>query len=358
MMTTVGALLLALGASAYGQQPSPPPTFEDVLKKIASAPANACEDRGPGLGDLESRLFEQADDAVAQNLNEQSSASAALEVMEHLSSEINQSWPAEKRFHFQVLDVPPALLVKMTYRNRATFSFFAIPELDASNQPNRLWHTINADDYRLKPSGGYDSLDLFPLGGGPAKRARFLARFGTAGCGSGKGVAYHAYEWNPQNTGDINRFIKLEGAVSHYDLNAIGTLQTQGSIIALPYCWFSSIDTLDNPTLCALNSYDISRDRVRFVSTAYNLPDLLPVAKAIEYAQARDYPAVLAYCGSADVARRMVTDVPPFLSAGGGLTVKPISASKKRVEIGDERTLQFDVEKRGDRWLVVSFHMD
>jgi hypothetical protein len=331
MTTTVVALLLAFGASAYGQQPSPPPSFEDLLKKLAQAPANACDNWDADFSEFEFQLFARVDDAVVQKLNEKSSASAALEEMERLSSEINQGWPAERRFHFQVIDVPPGLLVKMTYRNRATFSFFAIPALDASNQPNSLWYVVEEDDNRLEAPIGYDEIELFPLARGPGKRARFLTKFRSAGCGSGVRVAYHAYEWNPQNTGDIDRFIKLEGAGGHDDqMGGVGELRTQGSLIALPYCWFSPIDTWNDPTLCALNSYDISGDRVRFVNSVYNLPDLLPVAKAIEYAQARDYPAVLAYCGSSDVARRMVRDVPDFVFAVDGLTVKPLARRRRR----------------------------
>ena len=72
----------------------------------------------------------------------------------------------------------------------------------------------------------------------------------------------------------------------------IGKLQTDGPLIIPPYCWFSSIDTWDNPSLCAVDTYDLSRDSVRFRSRTYNRPDLVPIAKAIEYAQQRGYRAV------------------------------------------------------------------
>lgn len=38
----------------------------------------------------------------------------------------------------------------------------------------------------------------------------------------------------------------------------MGDLKTNGSAIMLPYCWSSPIDTWDNPSLCAADSYDIS----------------------------------------------------------------------------------------------------
>ncbi len=289
-----------------------------------------------------------------------------LEKLEHLSAEINKKWSDERQFHFQILDISPAVLVKMTYRNRATFSFFA-------STPTHTWRVAGAShNHRTMPTGGYESLDLFPLAPGPSHNPRFLARFNDAGCGSGVSVAYYAYAWNPQATvGDLDEIIKLEGAASQleaigesvyspvdrdHSFMPVGELKTEGPQVTLPYCWFSAIDTYRNPSLCAANAYDISGDRVRFVSTVYNRPDLLPIAKAIEYAQTRDYPAVLAYCATPAVARKLIRDIPPFVFSTPRLDIKRISPSKKTVELGDTG-LQFDVEKRGDRWLVVSFRV-
>jgi hypothetical protein len=77
----------------------------------------------------------------------------------------------------------------------------------------------------------------------------------------------------------------------------------------------------------------------------------------IKYAHVRDYPAVLAYCGSADVAAKIVRDVPPLIVAASGLKITPIGVNKERIEIGDESTFRFDVEKRASRWLVVAFRV-
>ncbi len=363
------ALLFTLGARA--QQP-PEPSFEDLLKALAPAPGDACDfpdkDReGTPFSDLEYQLFQQADKAVAQGLAEKTSAASTLEKLERLSAEINKKWSDERQFHFQVIDLPPAVLVKMTYRNRATISFFAKTSTDS-------WRTIGAShDHRAMPTGGYESLDLFALARGPAHRPRFLARFSDAACGSGVAVGYYAYEWNPQSTtGSLDEFIKLEGAASQLDAIGesvytprdqehsflpVGELKTEGSLITLPYCWFSAIDSWNNPSLCAVNSYDTSGDRVRFVNSVYNRPDLLPIAKAIEHAQAHDYPAVLAYCGSPAVARELIRDIPPFVFSTPRLDIKRIGPLKKTVELGDQ-ALQFDIEKRGDRWLVVAFRID
>ncbi len=363
------ALLFTVGAQA--QQP-PEPTIEELLKALAPAPGDACDfpdkDReGTPFSDLEYQLFQQADKAIAQGLNEKSSAASTLEKLERLSAEINKKWSDERQFHFQVIGLQPAVLVKMTYRNRATFSFFVRTSSDS-------WRTVGAlHDHRNMPTGGYESLDLFALARGPAHRPRFLARFSDAGCGSGVAVGYYAYEWNPQSTtASLDEIIKLEGAASQLDAIGesvysprdqehsflpIGELKTESPLITLPYCWFSGIDTWENPNLCAVNSYDISGDRVRFVSTAYNRPDLLPIAKAIEHAKAHDYPAVLAYCGSAAVARKFMEGIPSFDSAGG-LHVRKIGPLTKTVKLGEEPTLEFNVEKRGDRWLVVAFRID
>lgn len=379
-MTSAIALLLVLASAvdAQAQQSSePPPTFESLLKKISSARSNAC-DEAADFSNLETRIFGAADEAVTKKLNEplgtpRTRALDALKNLEHLSAENNKGWPEEKRFQFEVVEIPPVLLVKMTIRNRATFSVFAIPERDSYNKPTTNWQSMGAiDDHRFQSSRGYESLRLFPLERGPSKRPRFLAEFNFAGCGSGMGVEYYAYEWNPDNIGDLNEFLKLEGAVSQEQpvkegnpkqvptdaFAPIGELRTHGPFITLPYCWFSAIDTWDNPSLCAVDTYDLSGDRTRFVKTVSNRLDMLPVARAIQYAQAHDYPAVLAYCGSSDVAQHMVREIPPYVSGVQNLTIQRIGASKVEIEIGEDPPLHFEVERRGDRWLVVSFRME
>jgi hypothetical protein len=362
--------------------------FEELLTKMSSAPGNACNGKGEDFSRLEYYLFERADEAVEQGLNGAESAPSAngraigyrdrairaLTALEHASAEINKEWDEENRFHFEVLDIPPALVVKMTYRNRATFTVFGIPYLSDDDKPNTAWRAIGAaDDGRFEPRAGYDWVDLFPLWRGASNRARFLANFGDAGCGSGVGVFYYAYEWNPEDFGNLTEFIKLEGAASQEeptdesdpgkeDLSSsfasIGKLQTTGTVITLPYCWFSQIDTWDNPSLCAVNSYDISQDQVRFLSQAINRPDLVPIAKAIEYGQAHDYPALLAYCASPEVALEILRNVPPFVYAGAALRVSQLDAVKETVEMGDDDVFHFEVEKREDRWLVVSFRIE
>jgi len=366
------ALLAVVGAA--GQVPGQQPSFDDLLKKMADGGDNPCMD-GRVLTELENGLFDQADRAVEKGLNmapvaSGSSAAARaggiLSGLEGLSAAIDKTWPEEKRFHFQVVEVLPGIVVKMVYRNRATFSFFGIEK--------GTWQSIGTfDNGRYETGSGYsyDWFEIFPLHQGPADRVRFLAKFGSAGCGSGEGVSYYGYEWNPGNAGGLDEIIKREGAVSQFDserdrLDAkkdpehaflpVGALSTIGSTITLPFCWFSSVDTWHNPSLCSAETYDLSGDRVVFVNTEYNRPDLVPIARVIEHAEVHDYPAVLAYCGSAEVARRIVRDAPVSVY-GTELTIRSVSPVRKSVTVGDSPSLHFEVEQRGDRWLVVSFEI-
>ena len=132
----------------------------------------------------------------------------------------------------------------------------------------------------------------------------------------------------------------------------IGELKTKGPLITLPYCWFSPIDTWDNPSMCAVDSYDLSGDTVEFRTRTYNRPDLLPVAKALEYAEHRDYPAVLAYCASPAVARALVRTAPS--------SVFEVELKTKRIASGLESVTSdggftFVVAKHNGRWLVTRF---
>jgi len=384
------ALAVGSGGATHAQQPSEAPSsFESLLSRMASGPADPCSAQAEDFSNLENNLFNEADKGVIQELNDTSHASSGPQIaaegspraraldtvakLERLSARIDESWPEENRFHAEVFEISPAIVVKMTYRNRGTFSFFAVPERDPFNKPNSLWQAVDAqDDGRYDPKSGHDLVDLFPLEPGPSKKARFLAKFVTAGCGSGVGVAYYAYEWSPQDTGSLEQVIKVEGAQSQEDLvdkhqptktslsnsfPPIGEFRTNGPLIALPYCWFSAIDTWDNPSLCAVDSYDISGDHIRFRGRVTNRPDLLPIAKAIEHAQAHEYSAVLAYCASPFVARRIVEDIPPFVFGGAELDVTQVANLREKVEFGDDEALRFEVQKLGDRWLVVAFQV-
>jgi len=378
---TIGlALLLALGMGApvWGQQsPKPLPSLTDLLRTLSAAPAETCFSERD-FGEAERQFLQQADNAVIRGLNNGSDSSPAaratnaLAEVERLSAQINSSWPDESRFHSEVVDIPPAVIVVISYRDRETFSFFAIPEIDYSSKPTHLWQTNGLDPGRYKSLLGFRAVSVEPLARGPSGKARLLVGSFGAGCAGSVSVGYSAYEWDPEGPGRLEEIIKLEGAESQDDpvdehipsdkiavdsFPPIGTRQTEGARIKLPYCWFSAIDTWDNPSLCAVNTYDLSGDRVRFIGSVVNRPDLLPLARAIEYAQSHDYPAVRAWCGSDEVAQDLIRDIPPFVFVDE-LRVERSKDSRESVEFGLETTYSFEVEKIGDRWVVVSFEME
>ncbi len=374
---TIAAAMLACTLIAFSgeqelqaqvQQPASRPSVRQLLQKIGELTPDPC---GPPFGkednwhsaNVESRLFEDAADLITRGLNASSAslpadrAAEALKELEAMSVKINASWPPESRFHFQILDLPPALVVKMSIRTHQTFFVFGEPE-EVAGKPNRSWSEVGFDEEFVQRDVPQSRLDLYPLYSGHSGKTRFLARFVPSGCAGSLGVVYDAREWNPKGTGDFAQIIKqdgafgLDGKVAGFE--RVGKLRTEGPLITLPYCWFSAIDTWDNPSLCAADTYDLSGREVKFRSREYNRPDLVPIAKAIEYAQKRDIHAVLGYCDSADVARRMVRDIPPLV-VGGDLRITPLGAGKKRVEFDDPPAYRFDVEKHGDRWVVVAF---
>ncbi len=264
-----------------------------------------------------------------------------------MSSEINAGWPNENRFHFHVFDLQPVLVVKMHIRTHDRFFVFGINE--ESCQGHKLgWQKVGSDEEPLETLIFEKSLELYSLHRGPSGNVRFLAEFRDVGCaGNSYGIEYDAREWNPK-AGWLTQIIKQEGA-SGLD-EKLGVLRTEGPLITLPYCWFSAIDTWDNPDLCAVDTYDLSGDNVRFRSRSYNRPDLVPIAKAIEYAEKRDYPAARAYCASDKVAHRLVREDPPH--AEQFLQTKRTGKGTERIEMGE---CFYDVEKRAGRWLVVAF---
>jgi len=345
--------------------------FRQSLQELVAYSPDPCDpphgnENGWHTSAIESRLFDAAQNVVADALNDSAAApapkdraSAALKRLEDESARINTGWPEENRFHFELLDVAPALVVKMGVRSHERFFVFGIFE-GVHGKTDATWSEIGSDEEGLADTEvARSGLSLFALHRGPSGNARFLAVFGHAGCAGSTGVVYDAREWNPERLAGLAQIIKQSGNFGLDDkvpgFPQIGALKTEGLRVTLPYCWFSPIDTWDNPSMCAVDTYDLSRDNAKFISRAYNRPDLLPVAKAIEYAEQRDYGALLGYCGSVQVADGMMRDLPPFVYAGAAIHVTPTGNGKKRVEFGDGPTYRFDVEERNGRWLVVAF---
>ena len=348
--------------------------FRQRLQKLAVLSPDPCDPPSPRekewtREDSEFRLFSGAADIVTVALNAASTnaaspkerAAAALGKLEEASSEINADWPEDSRFHFQILDVPPLLVVKMEFRTSARFFAFGVPHEEVSEKAQPVWHRVGSDDVSFEQESARSLIELFELHRGPSGNARFLARIEPFGCAGSVGVVYEAREWNPEGIGSLEKIIHQEGALGLDDnvegFPQIGDLRTEGSLITLPYCRFSAIDTWDNPSLCAMDTYDLSGDDVKFQSRAYNRPDLVPVAKAIEYAQARDFAAARGYCASPEIADRLVRELPPHFFAGD-IQVNATGKGSERVELGDGPVYWLDVEERQGSWVVVDFGED
>lgn len=356
--------------------------FRQTLQLVASDSPDPCTSgvyvEGP-KAQVESTLFGLAVDMVTAELNATSAgtktpaerATEALKKLERMSAEVNAAWPAESRFHFQVLDIWPAIVIKVSFRIRARFFVFGVPE-DHKWNPKRLWRQVGLDEESLAPKciGCRFVIDLYPLHRGPSGNARFLAKFSYIPCtGIAYEFSYDAYEWKPKDySGDLEQIIRQEGAFGLFDEppGQVSTMKgaffssnspgTEGSILTLPYCWRSPIDTADHPDLCAVDTYDLSGDDIRFRSRVYNQPDLLPIARAIEYAEKRDFRAILGYCSSKDIADRMVRDLPQSVYAGD-LQVTGKGEGKEHVDLeySPNTYYHFDIEKRDGHWLIVAF---
>jgi hypothetical protein len=346
------------------------PDIQDLLRKFTNFSPDPC---GPPYGEyrdstaIESRLFRWVSDNVTQALNDAHSDSApararAIAVLKKLqtaSAEINASWPEENHFQFQLLDLSPAFVVKTSIRTHGRYFVFAVPE-EYDGKPNRLWQMVGSSEDTSEEAVPELYLELYPLHRGPSGNARFLAKFVHSGCAGSVGVSYDARQWDPKSLGSLEQIIKQAGAVGLDSevkgFEPIGKLSTDRSLITIPYCWFSAIDTWDNPSLCAVDTYDVSGDDVKFRNRTYNRPDLLPVARVIEFAEQRDYPAVLGYCATSRVAHELVRDVPPSLISAEELIVTRTRDGKEHVAFSTYHpSYQFDVEKRAGRWLVVGF---
>jgi len=359
---TVGAIpSSAMAVSATLSTP------ENLLRQMASMTPDDCSPPGPSGSTVDARqsedlLFRTVEDLVIDRLNGASPAqtsdadararSALLDV-ERLSSEINKSWPVEERFHFEVLALHPAILVRMSYRDQASLFLSGSFYLDknAAVDPGTKWREVSFADLGSRVSG----IDLFPLHRGPSGRPRFLARVWRSGCAGSIGEAYYGYEWTADAGQLSTLIIKIEGAEGLDDAASkhVGKLSTSGKTIQLPYCFFSAIDTWDNPTLCAADSFDLSGDDPRFIGRTYNAPDWVVVNNAIQHAQARDYLALRGYCVSDAVARKLVREIPPYLFADVAETLKASSTREKVVL--EEGAAYFNLVKRRGEWRLESF---
>ncbi|HUO59075.1 MAG TPA: hypothetical protein VMU24_00310, partial [Candidatus Acidoferrales bacterium] len=107
------------------------------MQKLAAHEADPCStsiDVGEDATKSERSLFEQASNIIVQALNApdvvqksaEERATESLKTLEAMSSEINAVWPDANRFHFQVFNIQPILVVKMSIRTHDRFFVFGI----------------------------------------------------------------------------------------------------------------------------------------------------------------------------------------------------------------------------------------
>lgn len=184
-------------------------------------------------------------------------------------------------------------MVKFSIRSRATFSAFGVPQY-VGHEKNTEWKRVGIDDVRFGRHSATQTLELYALDRGPSGRPRFLVKIEQIDCGSGWGVEYSAYEWDPTesfSTGsNLHEVISRKGIALQKADRVQFRLNTFGKTIELPYCWYSVMDTSGVPDLCTIDRYDVSGDNVRFVNSTTNQPDLETVSRVIEYAQKKDLP--------------------------------------------------------------------
>src|SRR5271167_103682 len=154
--------------------------FRLRLQKLAVLSPDPCGPPSPQekewtQADSEFRLFSRAADIVTEALNTASSnakspqerVTAALGKLKEASSEINADWPEDSRFHFQILDVPPLLVVKMEFRTSARYFAFGIPHEEVSEEDPPVWHEVGSDEVSLEQESARSQIALFELHRGP-----------------------------------------------------------------------------------------------------------------------------------------------------------------------------------------------
>lgn len=346
---------------------APAPSAQDLLRAMAAAGSDDCSaPSAPSseVHDKEDRLFSAAEAVAEDALNRPAAASfpqavararSALAEVERASARINREWPDEERFHFEVYPMQPAVLVRLSYRDHATLILFGAFYLsgDAAVDAGTKWRAVSLVDLGERPS----RIDVFPLHRGPSRHVRFLATAVRSGCAGSIGVAYYGYEWRADDGQMASQIIKIEGAEGLDDTASkhVGALRTAGNTVELPYCFFSAVDTWDNPTLCAADSFDLRQDDVRFLGRVYNHPDLVVLNSAFTHAQARDYRALRAYCASDAVAGKLMRQMPPYLHADD-LTVVKTGRGRERVAFADD-SVHFDLVNRRGEWRLESFSL-
>jgi hypothetical protein len=364
-------LAVALGCSTTQAQDKAK-QFQAAYAQLQAYAASACDSIN-GLDDydkaakLEQTLLDAADSELVDALNRNAAspqpasvARAELDALQHEAESTGSKWAKDVRFRFTVKSLPPVVAVTMAVRNHEVFAAYALAQVDYPRK-GLAWKTAASSLYDTNFS--WSQVELRNLQRGPAGHARLLAKTEWGGCAGSYGVKYEGLEWDPQNNiGEMDSLFETEGAwgletepgpvTAKNPFPMVGAFTTIGSRITLPYCMFTGIDWWDNPSLCAVETWDLSGDQVRFVSRRWNRPELLPIARAMEFAGNHEFVELRAWCASDELARRLMA-IAKFGMGGDNPAVKTQGPARERVTLDEVGT--FIVEKRGDQWVVAGY---
>jgi hypothetical protein len=259
------ALLLLFpvaSATPQSQTYSPQNPKEKVsllLERLVSESPDTCS--GPWSPDLdpggnEQSILEESSNLFLQQLNRggpdlnsaSERAAEALDDIKTQSAKKNAAWPEENRFHYELLSIPPAVVLKVGIGTHESYFAFGIPTKDDAGSPNRQWQKIGEDNLELNNPAPRVWIGLYPLHRGPSGHPRFLAAIGFTGCAGSSGLLYDAREWDPNDVVGFSQIIEQKGArgmdddfnggkpSSNEPFAPIGKLTTKGPVIELPYC--------------------------------------------------------------------------------------------------------------------------
>ncbi|HEX4320152.1 MAG TPA: hypothetical protein VHZ52_04570 [Acidobacteriaceae bacterium] len=322
---------------------------------------------------IESAILEAAEDRVLEELNaratkpEQAKAiiNQRLELFQKMGEDTEAIWPKENRWHFEVAEMLPAIVIKFEYRTEGHFRAFGIERSTEKGKPSQ-WQSLGGDHWDDYSDTPWSKLNVFPLHRGPLGAVRFLVSMQGGGCAGSYGLRYAIEEWNPEEDVSLSEAVSQNGAegldaepeqpvTKKVPFSTVGMLKTEGTRITLPYCEFTQLDTWDNPSLCMVDTYDVSGDAIQFVGRRYNRPDLAPIAKALQYAKAHDLPALRGYCVSDMVAQKILRELPGGYGFDAELETLQLGGGRERVRPAYSGVPGFVVEKHSSRWLIASF---
>ena len=387
------AILAVIDVQALGQDqaaisPKPLEQFRELAKQLAAQPPVNCayDHYGWPTGhpeELESKLFNSAVNFVTDSLNESSNqplnqAKEALKTLSLASDEINRHWPEGHRFRYEITDVSPVILAKMTFRSSsAVIAFFVSGDAGVSKtsaQRKTTWTAENVTGDNPEPNRMIQHVQVYPLFRGPSNMARFLVSSSITACGHGTETGVSVYQMSLLNYPE--QLFHRKGSVSSgegvieerespqakwirrpmHTFN--NSFNVSGKNIALPFCRFSVVDTSYGPTLCMADTFDLSMDDIRFVGREINRPDLFAVAKAIEHAQNGEWAAVRAYTANGAVAKKILSSTHSYVYSER-TTVTHISPDREIIRLeGGVEAREFEVQKINGTWRIKNFRQE